>query len=127
MSITIDPATGIKSFNTRAAKSTDKIKGQGYSVVTDESLITLPEPPLGATFNAEEQAKYREFKEAREGVADYIAMEGEFAKYLEDVYSEPPIQREVLTDECEVLVVGAGFAALLLWYRLKQAGFKDVR
>ena len=56
-----------------------------------------------------------------------MAMEGEFAKYLEDVYSEPPIQRDVLTDECEVLVVGAGFAALLLWYRLKQAGFKDVR
>ncbi|MBT3736221.1 MAG: NAD(P)/FAD-dependent oxidoreductase [Gammaproteobacteria bacterium] len=127
MPIKIDPTTGVKCFNTRAAKSTDKIKGQGYSVVTDESLITLPEPPPGATFNAEEQAKYREFKEAREGVADYMAMEGEFAKYLEDVYSEPPIQREVLTDECEVLVVGAGFAALLLWYRLKQAGFKDVR
>ena len=127
MPIKIDPTTGVKCFNTRAAKSTDKIKGQGYSVVTDESLITLPEPPPGATFNAEEQAKYREFKEAREGVADYMAMEGEFAKYLEDVYSEPPIQRDVLTDECEVLVVGAGFAALLLWYRLKQAGFKDVR
>ena len=127
MAISIDPVTGIKSFNTRAAKATEKIKGQGYSVISDEALITLPEPPVGATFNAEEQAKYREFKEAREGAADYISMEGEFAKYLEDVYSEPPIAREALTDECEVLVVGAGFAALLLWYRLKQAGFKDVR
>jgi cyclohexanone monooxygenase len=127
LAISIDPATGLKRFNTRAAKATEKIAGQGYSIVTDELLKSLPEPPPGAAFNAEEQAKYREFKETREGAADYIAMEGEFSKYLEDVYSEAPIEREVLTDECEVVVVGAGFAALLLWYRLKEAGFSDVR
>src|SRR3978361_764918 len=54
-------------------------------------------------------------------------MEGEFAKYLEDVYSAPPIKREPLTDECEILVIGAGFAGLLLWYKLRDAGFHDVR
>ena len=75
----------------------------------------------------EEQAKYREFKEARRGAADYISMEGEFKKYLDDVYSEPPIQREALTDECEILVVGAGFGGLLLWHKLSEAGFTDVR
>ena len=31
---------------------------------------------------------HREFKEVRRGAADYMAMEGEFAKYLEDVYSD---------------------------------------
>ena len=56
-----------------------------------------------------------------------MTMEGEFSKYLEDHYSEPPVEREALTDECEILVIGAGFAGLLLWYRLKQAGFNDVR
>ena len=35
--------------------------------------------------------------------------------------------REALTDECEILVVGAGFAGLLLWYKLREAGFTDVR
>ncbi|MFW6093459.1 MAG: hypothetical protein ACODAC_05740 [Pseudomonadota bacterium] len=45
---------------------------------------------------------------ARSGPADYIAMEGEFASYLEDVYSTDPVPREALTDTCEVLVVGAG-------------------
>ena len=127
MSIRIDPATGLKIFNTRAAKATDKIAGKGYSTVSDEALKTLPPPPPGAVFNAEEQAKYREFKEARRGAADYMAMEGEFGKYLEDVYSADPVPREALTDDCQILVVGAGFAGLLLWHKLREAGFKDVR
>jgi hypothetical protein len=125
--IRIDPATGHKLFRTRAAKASERIAGKGYSIVADAALTTLPPPPPGATFNAEEQRRYREFKEAREGAADYMAMEGEFARYLEDVYSEPPVPREALDDDCEILVIGAGFGALLLWYRLMQAGFTDVR
>jgi cyclohexanone monooxygenase len=125
--IRIDETTGLKVFHTRAAKATEKIAGKGYSPIQDETLKTLPPPPAGAVFDAEEQAKYRAFKEARRGAADYIAMEGEFAKYLEDVYSAPPIEREALTDDCEILVIGAGFAALLLWYKLRNAGFTDVR
>ena len=61
------------------------------------------------------------------GVAEYVGLEGQFAKYLDDVHSQPPIPRESLDDECEVLVIGAGFAGLMLWYKLSQAGFKDVR
>src|SRR5277367_910245 len=125
--IHIDPESGLKVFNTRAAKASEKIVGKGYSVLTDQKLTELPELPPGATFNAEEQAKYLAFKEARRGAADYMGMEGEFKKYLDDVYSEPPIPREALTDECEILVVGAGFGGLLLWHKLRRAGFTDVR
>ena len=127
MPIRIDPMTGLKIFNTRAAKANDKITGKGYSLVADEALTTLPPPPAGAVFNAEEQAKYREFKEARRGSADYMSMDGTFSKYLEDVYSAAPIERETLADECEILVVGGGFAALLLWHKLQKAGYDDVR
>jgi cation diffusion facilitator CzcD-associated flavoprotein CzcO len=119
--------TGLKVFNTRAAKATEKIVGKGYSPVTQDALRTLPPPPPGAVFDAEEQARYRAFKEARRGAADYMAMEGDFARYLEDVYSAPPVERSALTDSCEILVVGAGFAGLLLWYKLRDAGFEDVR
>src|ERR1700722_2569994 len=125
--IRTDAATGLKIFNTRAARATEKIAGKGYSAIADETLTTLPPPPPGAVFNAEEQAKYRAFKEARRGAADYMAMEGEFAKYLEDVYSAPPIERPALTDSCEILVIGAGFAGLLLWHKLRDAGLHDVR
>ncbi len=127
MAISIDPDTGLKIFDTRAAKASEKIRGRGYEVNPDLALKTLPDAPAGAKFDAVEQAKYREFKEQRRGAADYMSMEGEFAKYLEDHYSEPPIEREPLTDQCEILVVGAGFAGLLLWYRLREAGFTDVR
>ena len=127
LSIDIDPKTGLKGFNTRAAIANDRITGKGYSTISDESLKTLPPAPAGAAFNAAEQAKYREFKEVRRGSADYMAMEGEFAKYLEDVYSAAPVEREALSDECEILVVGAGFSGLLLWHKLKKAGFRDVR
>ena len=77
--VAVDSATGLKIFDTRAAKATEKIAGQGYSVVDDVRLKEMPPQPPGASFNAEEQARYREFKEARRGAADYMAMEGDFA------------------------------------------------
>ena len=125
--IRIDETTGLKVFNTRAARATEKIAGKGYSPMADSALKTLPDAPPGAVFNAEEQARYRQFKEARRGAADYMAMEGEFSKYLEDVYSAQPVPREALADECEILVIGGGMGALLLWYKLRKAGFTDVR
>ena len=126
-SIRIDPKTGEKSFSTRASKATDKIAGKGYSTIEDDALKTLPPQPPGAVFDAEEQAKYRAFKEARRGAADYMAMEGEFTRYLEDVYSTDPVERDTLSDNFEILVVGAGFGGLMLWHKLQNAGFTDVR
>jgi len=125
--IEIDPETGLKVFTTRAGKASDRIAGSGYSVNADAAAKTLPPEPAGAKFNAEEQAKYREFKEARAGAADFMAMDGEFSRYLDDVYSEDPVPRESLDDECDVLVIGAGFAGLMIWHKLQAAGFTNAR
>ncbi|MFT3853782.1 MAG: hypothetical protein QM733_13730 [Ilumatobacteraceae bacterium] len=75
--VTIDPATGIKSFDTRAAKASEKIAGKGYSIVAEASLRALPEPPADAVFDEAEKARYRADKEARRGAADYVTMDGE--------------------------------------------------
>src|SRR4051812_6824728 len=122
-----DPATGRKLFSTRAAKASNRIEGKGYDVVEEAEFTSLPAFKAGAVFDADAQAKYREFNEARRSSFDYMAMEGPFARYLEDHYSAAPVEREPLTDECDVLVVGGGFSGLLLWYKLSQAGFDDVR
>jgi cyclohexanone monooxygenase len=125
--VEIDPESGLKVFDTRAGTSVPQLTGSGYAVVTDPALKVLPDQPAGAVFDAEEQARYRAFKESRRGAAEYVTADGEFATYVQDVYSTDPVPREVLTDDCEILVVGAGFAALMLWYKLSRAGFTDVR
>jgi cation diffusion facilitator CzcD-associated flavoprotein CzcO len=125
--VRIDPATGHKLFNTRAAKASARIVGKGYDVLDAPELVSMPEAKADVTFDAEAQAHQRAFIEARRGTDDYMQMEGTFARYLEDHYSTEPIEREALTDECEIVVVGAGFSGLLLWYKLSKAGFTDIR
>jgi len=125
--VRLDPITGEKRFNTRAQPASDRIRGQGYDVVTNPDHLAMPKFRADAAFDDTARAQIRAFNDAREGSDDYMNMEGEFAHYLEDHYCCPPIERDALTDDCEIVVVGAGFAGLLLWYRLSQAGFTNVR
>ncbi len=73
--------------------------------------------------------KYREERDKRirpDGNDQYVEMAGKFAHYLEDPYVAP-VEREPLTDEVDVVVIGGGFGGLLAGARLKQAGVDDVR
>ncbi len=74
--------------------------------------------------------KYREERDRRlreDGNEQYVEVKGEFAHFLDDPYAEPGFEREPLTDEVEVVVVGGGFGGLLAGARLRQAGVEDIR
>ncbi len=73
--------------------------------------------------------KYREERDKRlrpDANDQYVEVKGAFAHYVDDPYVEP-IERDPITDEVEVVVVGGGFGGLLAGARLKEAGITDVR
>jgi cyclohexanone monooxygenase len=73
--------------------------------------------------------KYRQERAKRlrpEGNAQYLEVKGQFAHYLEDPYVAP-IVRAPVNDEVQVLVIGGGFASLLIGARLREAGIDDIR
>ncbi|MGB0113641.1 MAG: NAD(P)/FAD-dependent oxidoreductase [Ilumatobacteraceae bacterium] len=73
--------------------------------------------------------KYREERDKRlrdAGNEQYIEVTGDFERYLHDPYVEP-LEREPLTDEVEVLIIGGGFGGLLAGARLREAGIDDIR
>jgi cation diffusion facilitator CzcD-associated flavoprotein CzcO len=124
--IRTDPRTGRKIFATRAAPAYPSINGSGYRIVDDSKLTTLPAASPGSEFD-ETQERYRVERDIRRGAASYVPLEGDFAQYQGDVYSAAPVPRDTLNDNCDVLVVGAGFAGLMLCQKLVAAGFDDVR
>ena len=74
--------------------------------------------------------KYRQEREKRlrsDGNAQYIEVKDQFAHYVEDPYVEPSFDREPITDEIDVVVIGGGFGGLLAGARLRDAGVKGIR
>jgi cyclohexanone monooxygenase len=75
--------------------------------------------------------KYRQEREKRlraDGEAQYIELSGKFARYAEeDPYADPNFDREPLSDEIEVAIIGGGFSGILAGARLIEAGVKDFR
>lgn len=87
--------------------------------------------PAGKAFDAEVlRDKYREERDKRlrkDGNDQYIEVREDFAHFLDDPYADAGFEREPLTDEVEVLIVGGGFGGLLAGARLRQAGIEDIR
>lgn len=63
----------------------------------------------------------------REGSKQYVETSDEFAEFWETDPHTPPVVREPIAADVEVVVLGGGFAGLLAAARLKQAGVDDVR
>ncbi len=74
--------------------------------------------------------KYREERDKRlreDGNDQYIEVTGQFSHYVEDPYLEREIEREPLTDEVEIAIIGGGFGGLLAGARLREAGLDNIR
>ena len=60
-----------------------------------------------------------------DGNEQYVEMTGEFAHYLDDPYISEKVEREPVTDEVDVVLIGGGFGGLQAGARLRDAGVKD--
>lgn len=74
--------------------------------------------------------RYRAERDKRvrpDGNEQYVEVAGEFAGFVEDPYIDAPLERDRLTDDTTVIVIGGGFGGLLAAARLKEQGVDDVR
>ena len=74
--------------------------------------------------------KYRQERDKRlrsDANNQYIEGKDQFANVVDDPYVEPDFEREPLTDEVDVVVIGGGFGGLMAGARFKEAGIKDIR
>ena len=85
----------------------------------------------GLDFNVEAlREKYRKERERRlrpDGIAQYVEVAGEFAPFGSDPWADPSSTRAPITDEVDVVVVGAGFSGLLTGAHLRECGVGSVR
>ena len=91
--------------------------------------MSVQEMDLG--FDPDElREKYRVERDKRlrgDGSEQYQEMVGDFTHYVDDPYIDEKIEREPLTDEMDVIVIGGGFGGLIAGARLKESGVERVR
>ncbi len=89
----------------------------------------MAEEPLTAERRSDIHARYRAERDKRlrpDGNAQYLQPTGRFAHLLDDPWTDRT-EREPVTEELEVVVIGAGFGGLATGARLVQAGVTDIR
>ena len=88
-------------------------------------------PPAALGFDPDAlRKKYREERDKRirpDGNEQYVEVKGDFAHFVDDPYVEPGFEREPLTDEVDVVLIGGGFGGLLAGARLRELGVEGIR
>jgi len=95
-------------------------------MTADSTSAGRPDP---ATLDAV-RARYEAERDKRlrsDGSAQYRAFEGRFAHHLDDPYVAPGFTRAPISEELDVVVIGAGFSGLCCGARLRDAGFERLR
>jgi cyclohexanone monooxygenase len=89
-------------------------------VTTDE--LTFDPDALRDKYRRERDKRVRE-----DGNEQYTEVAGEFSNFVDDPYIDEPIEREPLTDDTDVIVIGGGFGGLLAGARLRERGVASIR
>ena len=74
--------------------------------------------------------KYRFERDKRvrsDGNGQYVEVTGEYAHFVDDPYIAEKIERDPLTDEVDVAIIGGGFGGLLMGEALRRAGINNIR
>ena len=69
----------------------------------------------------------RDKRVRKDGNDQYRNMSDHFAHYLEDPYVEPGFERESLSDQVDVAIIGGGFGGMLAGARFQELGISDFR
>ena len=74
--------------------------------------------------------KYRIERDKRlrsDGNDQYTEVAGDFSSYVDDPYVEHSPEREPLSDQVDVAIIGGGFGGLITGARLRRAGIDSIR
>jgi cation diffusion facilitator CzcD-associated flavoprotein CzcO len=74
--------------------------------------------------------KYRHERDKRvreDGNEQYTEVSGSFSNFVDDPYVQERIERDPLSDDTEVIVIGGGFGGLLAGARLREHGVTSIR
>jgi cyclohexanone monooxygenase len=74
--------------------------------------------------------KYRHERDKRvreDGNEQYTEVSGSFSNFTDDPYIQERIERDPLSDDTEVIVIGGGFGGLLAGARLREHGVTSIR
>src|SRR5260370_27660047 len=91
----------------------------------------LKDTVSGIDFDPEAlRAKYRQERDKRirtDGNEQYVEVNGDFTRYIDDPYADPRFTPAPLDETVEVLITGGGFGGLLAGARLREARFQGIR
>lgn len=74
--------------------------------------------------------KYQAERDKRmhvEGSQQYQEIEGDFSHYVDDPHIDEIVDREALTDEVDVVIIGGGFGGLITAARFTELGINNIR
>jgi cyclohexanone monooxygenase len=106
--------------------SDERSRGAG---ATQPNPNSIPTPAELGFDPAELRKKYAEERARRlrpEGNNQYQEIIGKFAHFEDDPYVAP-IKRDAISEDLDIIIIGAAFGGLLAAARLQEAGFTRFR